>query len=100
MPIIVSSSGNICRLRLSGDFDFSSQDELKQAMDQAISAGMREVEIDLQDTNFIDSSIIRLFLKLRDMTVKKEQSLTIVNCSQRIREIFEIGGFDQIFQIR
>jgi len=41
-----------------------------------------------------------MFLKLRDMAERSNKSLTIVNCSERIAEIFAIGGFDQIFDIR
>jgi len=99
MPITVSSSGNVARISLSGDFDFSSQEMLKQAIEQAINAEVQEIEIDLKNTSFIDSSVIRLFLKLRDMAMKNNRPLTIVNCSERILEIFVIGGFDQIFNI-
>jgi anti-anti-sigma factor len=100
MPATIASTGNVTQIGLTGDFDFSNQDELRLAFDQVISAPGTEIEIDMRMTSFIDSSVIRMFLKLRDMAERSNKSLTIVNCSERIAEIFAIGGFDQIFDIR
>jgi anti-anti-sigma factor len=100
MPATIATIGNIAQIGLMGDFDFSNQDELRLAFEQVISAPGTEIEIDMRMTSFIDSSVIRMFLKLRDMAERSNKSLTIVNCSERITEIFAIGGFDQIFDIR
>ena len=100
MPAIIATLGNVAQIGLTGDFDFSNQDELRLAFEQVISAPETQIEIDMAMTSFIDSSVIRMFLKLRDMAEKSNKSLTIVNCSERIAEIFAIGGFDQIFDIR
>ena len=100
MPATISTTGNVTQINLSGEFDFSSQDELKQVFDKAINAAATEIQLDLQKTNFIDSSVIRLFLKLHDSARKNKKSLFIIHCNERIYEIFAIGGFDQIFDIR
>ena len=100
MPATIALTGNVARIGLSGDFDFSNQEELRAAFEQVISAQEAEIEIDLEMTDFIDSSVIRLFLKLLDMAEKNNKSLTIVHCNERIAEIFAIGGFDKVFIIR
>ena len=99
MSVEVTTIGNVTSISLSGDFDFSHQDMLEQTFEQVINTKPSEIEINLLDTTFIDSSVIRMFLKLRDMARHNKSSLVIVNCSDRIREIFVIGGFDQIFTI-
>lgn len=100
MPATIAMTGNVARIGLLGDFDFSNQDELRLAFEQVISAQVGEIEIDLTMTGFIDSSVIRMFLKLRDMAEKNNKSLAIVHCNERITEIFAIGGFDKVFDIR
>lgn len=100
MPATISTTGNVTQINLSGEFDFSSQDELKQVFEKAINAAATEIQLDLQRTNFIDSSVIRLFLKLHDSARKNKRSLSLIHCNERIYEIFAIGGFDQIFDIR
>jgi len=100
MPATVSTTGNVARIHLAGEFDFSTQDELKQVFEKAISTAVSEIQIDMQDTAFIDSSVIRMFLKWHDTARKNDKSLSIIHCNERIYEIFTIGGFDQIFNLR
>jgi len=100
MPATVLTSGNVTRIILAGEFDFSTQEELKQVFDNAINTVAHEIQLDMADTIFIDSSIIRMFLKLHDTAQKNKKSLTIMNCSERIYEILTIGGFDQVFDIQ
>jgi len=100
MPVTIATSGNVVRINFAGEFDFSSQDELKQAFAEALSSSAPEIQINMQNTLFVDSSIIRLLLKLHDSARKNQKSLSITNCNERIYEIFTIGGFDQIFDIQ
>jgi len=99
MPATISTSKDVTRVYLAGEFDFSTQEELKQVFEKAINAPASEIHIDMQNTVFIDSSVIRMFLKLREQAKRNKKSLAIVNCNERIYEIFTIGGFDQIFDI-
>lgn len=100
MPALITTQGNVARILLSGDFDFSNQEELKAAFEQAVLAKGGVIEADLEETTFIDSAVIRLFLKWREAAARQNKSLVIVNCNERIAEIFAIGGFDKIFDIR
>jgi anti-anti-sigma factor len=100
VPATIARTGNVAQLGLLGDFDFSSQEELRLAFEQVLSGQEDAIEIDLSRTSFIDSSVIRMFLLLQDMVKKSNRSLTIVHCNDRITEIFAIGGFDKIFDIR
>jgi len=101
MPATVELTGNIARIILSGNLDFSTQEELVRAIDQALSAkATKEIQVDMTDVTFIDSSAIRALLNLQEMAARKDQSLSIWNCSEQIRETFAIGGFDRMFVLR
>jgi anti-anti-sigma factor len=100
MSATISTSGNIARINLAGEFDYSTQENLNGVFDKALNSPANEICIDMQKTLFIDSSIIRMLLKLHDTTRRSKKSLTLVNCSARIMEILTIGGFDQILDIR
>lgn len=100
MSAIVTKSGDVARISMTGEFDFSNQEELRLAFEQAVEAAGGRIEIDLENTTFIDSGVIRLLLMLRDLAGRNNQTMSIVNCNEHIREIFQIGGFDQIFDIR
>jgi len=100
MSTSVSTIAHVARIKLAGEFDFSTQDELNAAFEEALNGLANEICIDMEETTFIDSSVIRLLIKLLDLTKRKNKSLRIENCNERIFEIFTIGGFDQIFDIR
>ena len=98
MPATVEFTGDIARLVLSGDFDFSTQEDLSSAIDELLSANaIRDIHVDLIDATFIDSSVLRALLRLRESALQGGKSLSIWNCNDQIREIFAIGGFDQLF---
>lgn len=98
MPAKMEITGEIARIILSGDLDFSTQGNLGDAIDQALSIELaKEIHIDMTDATFIDSSVIRALLKLRETAIAHDKSLSIWNCNEQIREIFVIGGFDQMF---
>jgi anti-anti-sigma factor len=100
VPAKMEITGEIARIILSGDLDFSTQGNLGDAIDQALSIEfMKEIHVDMTDATFIDSSVIRALLKLRETAIAHDKSLSIWNCNEQIREIFVIGGFDQIFVI-
>jgi anti-anti-sigma factor len=100
MPARVERTGEIARIFLSGDFDFSTQANLADAMDQAVAMpGVKEIRVDMTQATFIDSSVIRALLKLQERAVAAKKQLSIWNCNDHIREIFSIGGFDQMFVI-
>jgi anti-anti-sigma factor len=100
VPAIVEVRGEIARIVLAGDIDFSSQGNLGEAIDQALSIDVaKEIYVDMTHATFIDSSVIRALLKLQERAAAKDKSLSIWNCNEHIREIFSIGGFDQMFVI-
>ena len=98
MPATVEITGDIARLVLFGDFDFSMQEDLGSAIDEILNANaIRDIQVDLIDATFIDSSVIRALLRLRESALQGGKSLSLWNCNEYIREIFTIGGFDQLF---
>jgi anti-anti-sigma factor len=100
MPAKVEITGEIARIILSGDLDFSTQVNLSDAIDLALSIDVaKEIHVDMTDATFIDSAVIRALVKLQEIAVANDKSLSIWNCNERIREIFVIGGFDQMFVI-
>lgn len=101
MPAILQVTGEVARIILAGDIDFSSQENLNQAIDQALNIDRaKEIRVDMTHAIFIDSSAIRALLKLQEKATSKGKSVSIWNCNDHIREIFVIGGFDQMFVIR
>jgi anti-anti-sigma factor len=100
MAAKVEQTGGTARIVLSGDFDFSTQANLAAAMEEALGlTDVTEIRVDMTDATFIDSSVIRALLKLQERARSGNKSLSIWNCNEHVREIFVIGGFDQMLVI-
>jgi len=101
MSIIVEIKGTVASILLSGGIDYATQDEFKTANNQALSAsGVNEIQVDFAKADFLDSSGIRALLILQKEAERVGKTLTLLNCDAKLRDIFEIGGFDQIFIFR
>jgi HptB-dependent secretion and biofilm anti anti-sigma factor len=86
---------------LSGNVDYSMQEEIRKANEQALSSKhVREICVDFADVTFLDSSVIRALLTLQKEADAAGKSLVLLNCKDNTREVFEIGGFDRMFKFR
>ena len=101
MSIVIGFQGNAANIVLSGNIDYSMQEEIRDANGQALSnKGVREIRVDFTDVTFLDSSVIRALLTLQKEADAAGKSLVLLNCSDNTREVFEIGGFDRMFTFR
>jgi anti-anti-sigma factor len=101
MSITVNVHGPIADIVLSGGIDYSTQEIFREASNTAVNAqNVREIQVHFADVTFIDSSCIRALLVLQKQAEERGISLSLLDCSSAIREIFEIGGFDKMFSIR
>jgi anti-anti-sigma factor len=101
MSIAVEFTGSTARITLSGDIDYSTQEEIQAHAKTVLAAtGIKEIHADLGNVTFLDSSGIRALLTLQKKASADGIQLILFNCRNPIREIFEIGGFDRMFTIQ
>jgi anti-anti-sigma factor len=101
MTITVEIDGPIASIILSDYIDYSSQEEIQNARDKVLFADhIEEIRVDFAKVTFMDSSIIRTMLNLQKETEAQGKSLVLMNVNTYTREVFEMGGFDQLFKFR
>jgi anti-anti-sigma factor len=101
MPTSLEVTGESGRIILTGKFDFSVHDEFRQTITKALeNKTIHEIKVDLEKVTFMDSSAISLLLYLNEKASQQGKSVILANCPEPIREIFAIGGFDNILKIR
>lgn len=101
MSVTIGFEGPTANITLSGNIDYSLQEELKNANQQALSnEQVQEICVDFADVTFLDSSVIRSLLTLQKAADAAGKSLVLMNCTNTTREVFEIGGFDRMFTFR
>lgn len=101
MSVVIGFQGDTANIVLSGNIDYSMQEEIRDANGQALSnEQVREICVDFTDVTFLDSSVIRALLTLQKDADAAGKSLVLINCTDNTREVFEIGGFDRMFTFR
>jgi anti-anti-sigma factor len=101
MSITVNIHGSTANIILSGGIDYSTQELFREANYRALNAnGVREIQVHFSEVTFIDSSCIRALLVLQKQVEERGLTLSLLDCNDSIREIFEIGGFDKMFLLR
>jgi anti-anti-sigma factor len=101
MSVTIGFEDNTANITLSGNVDYSMQEEIRNANQQALSnEQVKEICVDFADVTFLDSSVIRALLTLQKEADAAGKSLVLLNCNNNTREVFEIGGFDRMFKFR
>jgi anti-anti-sigma factor len=83
-------------ISVEGEFDLSTADQVQRPAELAISAG-RPVLLDLSKCPFMDSTALRLVLKIRKGLTDADQSSVsmAVVASPAVRKYFSITAIDQ-----
>lgn len=87
-------------IRLQGRFDFNAHREFRDAVDNALrDATAREIQVDLGDVDYLDSSALGMLLMLRDKARGGNKTVSLVNCRGAVRQVLDIANFSKLFSI-
>ena len=101
MSVALEFQDTIANIILSGNVDYSMQEDLRQVTKDALTGeGVNEIHVNCAELKFLDSSVIRALLTLQTEAHAARKLLVLMNCSETTREVFEIGGFDRMFTFR
>ncbi len=90
--IKLSENGTIS---LHGRLDASQVDTARAVLAQVTES----CEVDFRELSYISSAGLGLLFGAQKRLVDGGGGLTLINLSPHIREIFQIAGFDNIFEI-
>lgn len=90
------SGNNALTIKVSGRFDFGVHQGFRKAIEQ-INAKMKLIVVDLNATDYMDSSALGMLLVLRDKVNVNQQSIKLINIKPEVRKILEIANFDKLF---
>lgn len=97
MEIITNKNNDVIEISLKGRLDTVSSSQLASSFNYDLS-GIKEVVFNFKDLEYISSAGLRCVLDI-DKKVRKTCKMKIINISGYVREVFEITGFIDIFDI-
>ena len=100
MDAQVSINDSQAVLRLGGRFDFKAHREFRDAVDSLLGqAGERNLQVDLGEVTYLDSSALGMLLMLRDKAKAAGKDVSLVGVKGSVRQVLDIANFSKLFAI-
>ncbi len=81
---------------VAGEVDVSNADELRSAIDDAISGGAwRNVRVDLAQVPYIDSTGIGVLVGAKNRASQDGVSLVVINPQRNVARVLSLLGVDK-----
>ena len=93
-------SGGVVTLTVTGEIDFGSARELRDAAERARASCPDRLFVDLAGVTFCDSAGLSALLRLWDDCTLAGGHMFIVNPARCVRRVFEMTGLDRILDER
>lgn len=90
---------NVWLVGVSGRLDQKQTAELEAAFNQNLKEDHVNFIVDLNDVTYINSGGLRCLVSLWRLARRSDGDVVLCNLNPRISEVFNIVGFDKIFQI-
>ena len=98
MGIDASLNSDVLYIKIIGRFDFGMHNDFRRALN-LIGNGVKRVEVDFTDTDYLDSSALGMLLVLRDKVSSSKTVVELLRVKPDVRKILEIANFDKLFSI-
>ncbi|MBO6165412.1 MAG: STAS domain-containing protein [Butyrivibrio sp.] len=91
------SDGKNLSFALSGRLDTTTAPDLEKEVKENIE-GVEKLDFDFSDLAYISSAGLRVLLSAQKI-MNKQGEMIVKNCSDEIKDIFEVTGFSDILTI-
>ncbi len=90
MELFVEKSEDILKVKISGTVESSGMKELVDLVNGVCDNPESDIEIDMEEVDYIDSSGIGQFLKMSKVLREKGFSFYIVGASERVKSLLSL----------
>lgn len=84
--------GDRALVRLTGELDLDTRDELRRVLDAALAASRTGVDLDLTDVRFCDCAGLNTLLAARERARREGRTLTFTAVGPAARHVFDLTG--------
>ena len=96
---IEEQDGNMVAF-LAGSLDTAAAPETEKAMSPLNDVEDKDIIIDCTDLEYISSAGLRIFLSILKKTEEKDRHVYIRSINDKVRAIFALTGFSNIFEFK
>lgn len=89
-----SAADGIRRLAVIGELDIATAHRLEQEVNTAVAEGAKVILVDLANLSFIDSTGLRVFLRLNEQATSTGWRLKMARPSEQVRTVLRVTGVE------
>ena len=83
-------------LRLTGEFDLAAAEDFEAGVEDALSAPLSELVLDLRGLQFVDSTGLRGILTLWETSQQDGFALSLLRAPPEVQRTFTVTGLDRV----
>lgn len=99
MDMEQKKAGDVYILVLSGRLDAYSSNKLEEEVNILIDRDCQDLVVNFEGVDYISSSGLRVMLSAVKKLRKKEGDVKLSCLTPYVKEVFDISGFTQLFEI-
>ncbi|HRX15691.1 MAG: STAS domain-containing protein [Spirochaetes bacterium] len=99
MDIKITENESSVLVKVSGDIEMMT---IKDFKDQLLLLGKdsdKDIELDMGDVNYIDSSGVGVLISLLKLQKKKDKSVTITEVSDKVLNVLKLSSLADVFDL-
>ena len=98
MEISIINENDKCIIKQTGRLNAVNSDELNKVIEESLNNGVKNIILDFKNVEYIASSGLRILL-ITKKRLMYNGNFEIINVSDSVKEIFDVTGFSEIFNI-
>jgi stage II sporulation protein AA (anti-sigma F factor antagonist) len=99
MEMMVRNEEKAAIIAVTGRMDAVSAPQFDKRLETLMAEGATRIIVNFQDLEYISSAGLQIVLANAKKLESIDGELLLTNLSGAVKEVFEISGFDTIFQI-
>ena len=99
MEILEKKIGNVYLISIGGNLDAYSVNDVESKLNSLIDAGQVRLVVSLDKLEYMSSSGLRVLLATLKKVRKQQGDIRLACLKPNIKEVFDISGFNQLFNI-
>ena len=99
MEITVKNNPENITVVMNGSFDTLAAEQSEQTIQELESMASKTIVLDCNALEYIASSGLRVFLRLRKACAAQGQQVTLLGVNENIMEVLKVTHFDKMFVI-
>ncbi len=100
LAIGIEENSNQYVVSVSGEIDVYTAPELIEKLLPLTEVNGNEIQIDLQNTTYLDSTGLGVFINAYKSTKEHQSHLELIHLKDRVLRLFKVTGLDEIMNIR